>query len=546
MTDRYVAFDLRSGVQLGEVPLGPVQYAKRLFADYTLTARVDLAERTQGGTSMGRYYRDMLQPGRTKLCVVPDEGAPTSFIVWNRSYDGRFLSIDCAGIWSYFARYPLTVYKSYADEQLNTARDLLIWVQAQAWSNIKMAYDWSNSGVDLEIAFQASDRRMVGEAISEMAASYPGFEYSVESSGGVAGVLDVWTPHYPRQGKSAAENEVSIVLSKLSARLSLSEGPPPTRVSLVGAGEGDTMVIATATANSLLSKGYPQLPVDVSFKSETSQGVLNSRVGGELLSLLRRAKVWELSGVYEARPEWQVGLGDEVQIIVPAGTDLLYPEGFTITQRVIGRIISVALNGTKTITLELGEAESTAPVIPALPSTEVATYRVVGTGDSILAMSWGFGSPGGVILNAERWLDFEHGRGPFNKGLGNRYSTAEIWTDLVARSEPDGWAVFQDNSLGPTDDEWAQFMVTVRDQLPTNRNLVAVIPGFLASVSASTSATIATRAAALVSVLGGHPRVNFVDLASYMNANPGQFVDGQHPDATAGAWIKAQIEGLTG
>lgn len=551
MSTRYVAFDLRSGVQLGGVPLGNVIWTQRLNANHELTGRVDLAERMQDGTSIGAHYRDILVPGKTKLAVVPDEGDPVSFVVWERSFDGdRYLTIRCAGIWSYIARYPLTSYRAFADtEQFDIARTLIAWVLANSASNIGLRIENdSASGVYRDATYQGFEHRPVGEIVAELATEFDGFEYSIESSGGVSRVVDTWTPHYPMQGTTFDDDPKTIALPKVPGALSLVERQPPVKMTLLGAGEGADMVTASLTSQSLLSEGYPMLPVTVPYKSETSAGVLAKRISGELFDALRRRKVWRLDIPVDVEryETTSLGLGDEVRIDVAAGTYPLYPEGLVLLQRVIARTVTVNDNGNERIVFELGETGSAPdPVVATVPIPE-QTYRVVGTGDSILAMAWGLPSPGSIYTTADRWLDFEYGRAPYTPGLAGRASTAGIWPDILERSEPDGWVIVQDNSLGPTDEEWAALMQTIRDELPADRNLVVVLPAFLASVNATISETIATRATIMFDILGTHPHANFVDLPTYMAANPSQFPDGQHPDATAQAWIRGEVEALTG
>lgn len=180
------------------------------------------------------------------------------------------------------------------------------------------------------------------------------------------------------------------------------------------------------------------------------------------------------------------------------------------------------------------------------------TWRVVGTGDSILGMSFGLPSPGPrAILTTDRWLDFEYGRNAYELGLAKRNTTWGTATLALKRSKVGGWVILQDNSLGPSEYGWKMMIRNFVSLWPPDRRLIAVLPGYVASVSPSLADTIARRAAIMGQEIMrfkavGVPYVpvrRFIYLNQYMIDNPSQFPDGQHPDATAQAWIRDQIEG---
>lgn len=174
------------------------------------------------------------------------------------------------------------------------------------------------------------------------------------------------------------------------------------------------------------------------------------------------------------------------------------------------------------------------------------TYRVVGTGDSIVAMSFGFGGPGGRIVTADRWLDLEHGRNAYTVGMAGRASTASIWPLLLSRSQAGGWIIIQDNALGVSDYGWQALMSRISAETPADRCLLAVLPGYRADVNATLAADTARRATIMGQTLMSHSCRAFVYLNRYLRDNPARFPDGQHPDATAQAWIRGQINSIVG
>lgn len=178
--------------------------------------------------------------------------------------------------------------------------------------------------------------------------------------------------------------------------------------------------------------------------------------------------------------------------------------------------------------------------------TAATTYRVVQTGDSISAMSYGYAAPGGVSTSGDKWLDLEYGRNAYTAGMAARASTASLWPLLWARSRPGGFVVVQDNALGVSDYGWQMLMRKIVNETPADRWLFGVLPGYLATVDAALAADCRRRAEIMVQEFQRRVRRLFVFLPQYMLENPSQFADGQHPNATAQTWIQARILEKTG
>ena len=183
-------------------------------------------------------------------------------------------------------------------------------------------------------------------------------------------------------------------------------------------------------------------------------------------------------------------------------------------------------------------------------ASTMATYRVVHTGDSISALAWGIPSTpvagAAWVSGTEEWRNLEYGRDAYTVGLEGWASTNSIWPLIRDRSEPGGFIVVQDNGLSTTDTQWRTLMERIRNETPSDRTLIVVLPGYRWDKNSTHYQTLVTRAKIMKEVLGQHPSVVFIHLDQYMRRNPNNFPDGQHPNTAGAAWLRAQIDAWTG
>lgn len=176
-------------------------------------------------------------------------------------------------------------------------------------------------------------------------------------------------------------------------------------------------------------------------------------------------------------------------------------------------------------------------------------YRVTHTGDSISAMSFGYPAPGAARTEGDTYRNLNHGRKAYGNGMTMPHSNGSTWSIAslnAGRTEPWGWMVVQDNSIDATSDwEWNKLVTAIEAATPADVGLLGVLPGYVPAVDGEYAAVASRRADVMGQVFSQHPRYRFVDLNTYMVENPEQFPDGQHPDATAQAWIRAAILNAT-
>jgi hypothetical protein len=167
-------------------------------------------------------------------------------------------------------------------------------------------------------------------------------------------------------------------------------------------------------------------------------------------------------------------------------------------------------------------------------ATQAATtYRVTGTGDSILGLAYGVPAPGGTVTSSGRWLTLEYGRNAYTVGMAGTASTASAALLAIARSQSGGSIIVQDNALGVSDYGWRALMRRIVDTAPDDRCLIGVLPAYRADIHAVYAAQLRARASIMAEEFRRQPCRRFVYMASIMQQFPGDFADGQHPRTEA-------------
>ena len=175
------------------------------------------------------------------------------------------------------------------------------------------------------------------------------------------------------------------------------------------------------------------------------------------------------------------------------------------------------------------------------------TYRVVGTGDSILSMTLGFAPPGGVCHTEEQtWVDTEYGRNPYTAGMAGRASTASIWPLVLDRSRYGGWIIIQDNGVGCPDSLWERLIQQIVDETPDDRCLMFIPPVFHPDWNATHAAHAAARAAVMVAIATEQPVRSTIPWHVAVSNDATLVTDGQHPSTSGKIWLRRHIERFVG
>lgn len=190
----------------------------------------------------------------------------------------------------------------------------------------------------------------------------------------------------------------------------------------------------------------------------------------------------------------------------------------------------------------LAAATALAALALASPAEAATSYRVTGTGDSILHLT----RAAGGLTRADRWLDTEQGRDALTPGNQGRMSTTQAFAAALAVSQPNGWIIVQDNGAHATDAQWRSMLRTMVANTPNDRCLLAVLPVFHPNWSPVAAENAARKANIMVQEFNVQPCHQYVRWNQAVMANPGLVYDGQHPSSAGITWLTRTINSVVG
>lgn len=180
------------------------------------------------------------------------------------------------------------------------------------------------------------------------------------------------------------------------------------------------------------------------------------------------------------------------------------------------------------------------------PSGDQMTWRVVGTGDSILGMTLNRPSPGGALLTGDYWIDTEYGRNAYTYGLRRSHSHESIWDLVASRSQPGGFLIIQDNGLGVSDYAWRVLLERIVRDTPSDRTIIFILPVFHWLWRADLHNETTVRRRIMLEVAATRPRRQIIDWSKAVLGDKTMVTDGQHPSARGKIWLQRAIKCYTG
>lgn len=222
--------------------------------------------------------RANLDPGRTAIHIERDGVIVWSGILWTAraKVEDSSLRLGGEGWWSYFRRRKLRVTKTYAaTDQLAIARDLINYAQGVAGGNVGIVVGAETSGQNRDQTWYHYERKNIGQTIEELAGRANGFDFAIDVTYDTAGTIaKTLVLSYPRRGRSTPLVwELGTNLEGLGQDVDASVAA--SLIDAIGAGEGDSMLIATASDPAQLAR-YPLFEDVVTFKdvsvADTLQG----------------------------------------------------------------------------------------------------------------------------------------------------------------------------------------------------------------------------------------------------------------------------------
>lgn len=303
-----------------------------------------------------------LNPKQIALYVERDGVIVWGGIIWTvrRTPNSNLLDIGATGFWDYFnhrlIRWSMafTLAHGTAIDQLSIARAIIGTAQSALLSpggSIGLLLDPTLSGVIRERTYNVWDRKNVATAIQELSALEDGFDFRVDSQWESGAITKRMRWGYPRLGtRSGLVFELGGNVEALAWQLDGSQDA--NQIDAIGAGEGASMLIATASDPSQLT-AYPLLEAITSYKDVSEFGTLQNHA---IADLVARTGSFGLSNIIvRTTTDAPVGswtVGDDVYI--RANDGFVQIEGF---YRIVSDSVSVDANGKEDATIAFSGSE---------------------------------------------------------------------------------------------------------------------------------------------------------------------------------------------
>lgn len=367
VTYRYLAYDLRTLTLLGELPLSGVTYSQVLNGAGELAATMPLTAVRQ--TAPGVYSSKSAEliaatiPGRTVVCVERNGQLVDGYIIWTRRYDSKSQSVQLGGqsMWSYFRRRLIrsTTIFTGAD-QLLIARTLVTNAQSAAGGNINVTVGTETCGVTRDRTYNSFDVKFVSEAVEQLAAVDAGFDFMIDVAYVAGAPTFTFRPSYPRRGRDATSSQLVFESGRNITEYTYPEDATAqaNSVTLLGAGDGNTMLVSLQADTSNIDAGWPLLEASFAYKDILNQSILDAWAVSTVAARSNPVVVPTFTMLANVDPvigSWIVG--DYALFVVGSNPDRADPRWSgraSSVQRIVGFAASPGDEGQETVAMVLG------------------------------------------------------------------------------------------------------------------------------------------------------------------------------------------------
>jgi hypothetical protein len=333
MTDyNYIFGSLRSEEIIAEIPM----FGTYMDLELNAGGRFDGAFNLDQTGKDNQTLLDATVPGRSFICCERNGKPIWIGFIWSRTYQSQAKSVQIfAQSFENYPQYQLVRndFSRTADSKFSIFNDLWTNMQSVTGRNININVDslpYDNTTTDISIL--ATDFKMYGEALSELADGANGFDWIIDiaKSGTfyiktirmatLLGATDhgLFTLDYPGS-----------ILNYYATESMAGAG---TNVFIVGAGEGSTMSVAESTQNEMIIQGFPRWDFVVSRKDISTQFAIDSMATQE--GAIRRPPqlFFKPTPKGDRIPEFgSFGLGDACSIAIK---DSRFPDGKLFNTRI--------------------------------------------------------------------------------------------------------------------------------------------------------------------------------------------------------------------
>lgn len=288
---RAVFADLRTDQAIDVLPLREAEYDDYIGKPGSLTATLPVPN-----TAMARRVREITE-GRTAVYLERGDEVCWGGIVWTLTpaTDDRgvtTVALQAATFDSYAGRRHIRRDLAFtAVDQLDVVRGLWEYMQGSDGGRIGVEYDPLVSGVPRTAVYRDGDETLVEEAIGQLAAMDPGFEYRIAvyrepSTGRRVKRLRLGAPRLREGSEPVMLDLPGDVLSYAFPRDATRGGTTARARGGTPEGGGARPVLSDEqVAADLIAGGFPRLDTSSDHSGTTDRAALNAFARAELAAL---------------------------------------------------------------------------------------------------------------------------------------------------------------------------------------------------------------------------------------------------------------------
>jgi hypothetical protein len=347
---RFLLADLLTNSILAELQLVNVSFSQALNSAGTFQGEILLTGLNPASNAINATI-----PGRTAIYAERQAADGTRVllyggVVWERSYssNGQRLKITAREFESYLDRRRITTTQAFtAVDQLIIAQTLVNQAQSATGGNIGISVPTNTSGVTVNKTYYSYELKTVYSALLDLSRAQNGFDFNIQvaydGSGNPTKTLKL---NYPQSGVRYSATNPSAPMFELPAGNVIEYTYPESgsiaanTVYVMGAGNAEGKLIATAVDTTKLSAGWPLLEDSANYSDISDATLLSSLAAGQLaavsyppttLQIVTTASTSPVLGTYS--------IGDDARVRIYDGAR--FPNGLDATYRITALSVNV-------------------------------------------------------------------------------------------------------------------------------------------------------------------------------------------------------------
>lgn len=309
-----IAADLVSNAIIAELPGQDLTFGSRYQSSQPFSFGVPLGDKKLQKIDVANATR----PGQT--CIYVDYKGKLVFggIIWGRSYTAStgVISLTGSEILSFYDAQNIPVTLVFAGiDQFEIFRQIVASITALPGGNIGLSVQGGMSGVLRDRTYYWFDFKVVSQALIELANVIGGFDMQV--------LLQYDSNHSPSKTLVLGYPRIGVVgggqtrLFDFPGNLNDYTWPEDatgfvTTMKAIGMGEGDQMLVGTASNPDLITRGFPRFDGSYSYKDVSVQATLNAHASQDLANNEHMFKAGTFNLQVDSDPEFGTyNIGDD-------------------------------------------------------------------------------------------------------------------------------------------------------------------------------------------------------------------------------------------